>query len=67
MSTGVPDSSLRHMLRVDRKVDQCPIEAHLLAATGKPYAPLHLAHEKIPNTGFYQEVERRVASLRPAG
>src|SRR5439155_14790292 len=31
---SVPNSSLRHMLRVDRKVDQCAIEAHLLAAAG---------------------------------
>jgi hypothetical protein len=61
---GVPDSSLRHMLRIDRKVDQCPLEAHLLAATGRPYARLNLAHEKIPNTDLYGEVERRIAALK---
>jgi hypothetical protein len=60
----MPDSSLRHMLRVDRKVDQCAIEAHLLAATGRPYAPLSLAHAKIPNGEFYRAVERRVGELR---
>jgi hypothetical protein len=61
---AVPDSSLRHMLRVDRKVDQCAMEAHLLAATGRPHAPLNLAHAKIPCETFYQEVKRRVARLK---
>jgi hypothetical protein len=61
---GVPDSSLRHMLRVDRKVDQCALEAHLLAAAGRPYAPVNLAHEKIPNSDLYHEVERRIAAMK---
>ena len=58
---SVPDSSLRHMLRVDRKVDQCALEAHLLAATGKPGAPLSLGHRKVPSDEFYAEVKARVA------
>jgi hypothetical protein len=60
---SVPDSSLRHMLRVDRKVDQCAIEAHLLTATGKPAAPLSLGHRKVPSEEFYAEVKRRVAGV----
>ena len=63
---SVPDSSLRHMLRVDRKVDQCAIEAHLLAAAGKPYAPLSLGHRKVPSGTFYAEVKRRVEAVRRA-
>ena len=60
---SVPDSSLRHMLRVDRKVDQCAIEAHLLAAAGEPHAPLSLGHDKVPSAAFYAEVQRRVATV----
>jgi hypothetical protein len=61
---SVPDSSLRHMLRVDRKVDQCAIEAHLLVASGKSAAPVSLGHRKIPSEGFYAEVKRRVKEVR---
>ncbi len=61
---SVPDSSLRHMLRVDRKVDQCAIEAHLLAAAGHPHAPLSLGHRKIPSSTFYAEVHRRVDEMK---
>jgi hypothetical protein len=60
---SVPDSSLRHMLRVDRKVDQCAIEAHLLAAAGEEHAPLSLGHSKVPSSQFYAEVRRRVAAV----
>jgi hypothetical protein len=60
---SLPDSSLRHMLRVDRKVDQCALEAHLLAAAGKPGAPLSLGHRKVPSGEFYAEVRRRVAEV----
>jgi hypothetical protein len=62
---AVPDSSLRHMLRVDRKVDQCALEAHLLVATGQPHAPLSLGHRKVPSDAFYAEVKRRVRAIRP--
>jgi hypothetical protein len=61
---SVPDSSLRHMLRVDRKVDQCALEAHLLVAGGQPHAPLSLGHRKVPSDQFYAEVKRRVEAVR---
>jgi hypothetical protein len=48
------------MLRVDRKVDQCALEAHLLVAGGQPCAPLSLGHRKVPSDQFYAEVKRRV-------
>jgi hypothetical protein len=60
---SVPDSSLRHMLRVDRKVDQCALEAHLLAASGQPSAPVSLGHRKVPSEQFYAEVRRRVKAV----
>jgi hypothetical protein len=61
---SVPDSSLRHLLRVDRKVDQCALEAHLLAAAGEPYAPLSLGHRKVPSNQFYAEIKRRVTEIK---
>jgi hypothetical protein len=61
---SVPDSSLRHMLRVDRKVDQCTIEAHLLTAVGQPAAPVSLGHRKVPSEQFYAEVRRRVEQVK---
>jgi hypothetical protein len=64
---AVVDSSLRHMLRIDRKVDQCAIEAHLLTAAGEPHAPLSLGHRKVPSGEFYTEVKRRVAEVRVKG
>jgi hypothetical protein len=59
----LPDSSLRHMLRVDRNLDQCAIESHLLAAAGREVAPMPLGHERCPSDRFYREVERRVNAL----
>jgi hypothetical protein len=59
----LPDSSLRHMLRVDRSLDQCAIESHLLAAAGRPVAPMALGHERFPSDVFYRAVEHRVSSL----
>ena len=57
---GLPDSSLRHLLRVDRSVDQCPLEAHLLKAAGRDPAPLLLGHEKVHNDDFYEMMEGRL-------
>jgi hypothetical protein len=60
---SVPDSSLRHLLRVDRKVDECALEAHLLAAAGQPYASLSLGHRKVPADQFYAEIRRRIKAV----
>ena len=60
----VPDSSLRHLLAVDRKVDQCAIEAHLLFLLGRPYAPLGLSHRRSPNGEFYEYCAARLAAWR---
>ena len=61
---GIPDSSLRHLLRVDRLVDQCPLESHLLKAAGRPYAFLELGHEKVPNDEFYAMLEGRIERMK---
>jgi hypothetical protein len=60
---ALPDCSLRHMLRVDRTVDQCVIESHLLAAMARPHAPMALGHERFPSEEFYRIVEQRVREL----
>jgi hypothetical protein len=63
----VPDSSLRHLLRVDRRHDQCALESHLLYIQHRPYAPMVLAHEGIPNRKFYAYVEERLATAHEYG
>jgi hypothetical protein len=60
----VPDSSLRHLLRVDRLVDECPLESHFLFARDRPFAPLELGHERMPNESFYTLIEGRIERLR---
>jgi hypothetical protein len=51
------------MLRVDRVIDQCAIESHLLAASGHPVAPMRLGHERFPSERFYHEIKERVSAL----
>jgi hypothetical protein len=63
-SRNVPDSSLRHLLSVDRRYDQCAAEAHLLFLLGRPYAPLGLSHERSPNAAFYSYCEARLRAWR---
>lgn len=53
MEGRVPDSSLRHLLRVDRQVDQTALEAHLQFVQGRPVAPMRLAREAVPCEEFY--------------
>lgn len=63
-SGDVPDSSLRHLLSVDRRHDQCAIEAHLLYLLGRPHARLGLSHRRSPNTELYRYCESRLAGWR---
>lgn len=63
----VPDSSLRHLLRVDRAVDQCAAESHLLTAAGMACAPMALGHHRASSRAFYDLVERRLARFERSG
>ncbi|MES2463563.1 MAG: hypothetical protein V4671_23565 [Armatimonadota bacterium] len=63
-SGSVPDSSLRHFLVLNRRFDQCAIEAHFLYLLGRPYAPLGLSHERSSNEAFYEYCENRLAAWR---
>jgi hypothetical protein len=56
----VPDSSLRHLLEIDKLTDQNALESHLAYISGHPYSPLLLASEDVPNSEFYEWFERRV-------
>lgn len=60
MAGQVPDSSLRHLLAVDRRVDQCALESHILYIQDKPYAPMLVAFEQVLNTRFYSWLEQRM-------
>jgi hypothetical protein len=55
----VPDSSLRHLLEIDKLTDQNALESHLAYLSGHPYSPLLLASEDVPNTEFYHWFEER--------
>jgi len=57
-----PDSSLRHLLAVDRKTDLCAAESHLLTVSGVPCPAIGLSHERSPSPRLYDWVRRRMAA-----
>jgi hypothetical protein len=64
MEGKLPDDSLRHMLQIDRKLDQSPLESHLAFVEGKPYSPMILDHGECDNIEFYAYVDKRLAEFR---
>lgn len=56
----VPDSSLRHLLEIDRETDQNALESHLAYLQGHAYSPGLLASEDVPNDVFYAWTEQRM-------
>ena len=56
----VPDSSLRHLLQIDKNADQTALESHLAYVIGRPFSPITLGHQDIPNTDFYEWFEAQV-------
>ena len=59
----LPDSSLRHMLQIDRKHDQCALESHLAYVAGRPYSPMVLDQGECTNFEFYEYVDDRLAGF----
>jgi len=53
----VPDSSLRHLLEIDKDSDQNALESHLAYVTGYSFSPMVLGHQDTPNTEFYEWFE----------
>lgn len=64
MEGRLPDDSLRHMLQVDRKLDQCPLESHFAYLTGKPYSEMVLDHGECTNIEFYDYIESRLGAFK---
>lgn len=56
----VPDSSLRHMMLIDRTKDMTAIESHFLFVQHKHYPNIRISHEEVPNRKFYDYVQHRV-------
>jgi hypothetical protein len=59
----VPDSSLRHMIEVDRTSDQTAFESHLAYIQGRPYARMKLASEEADSEQFYQWWEEQAKGV----
>ncbi len=56
----VPDSSLRHLLAIDRKADLCAAESHLLTVMGVPCPEIGLDHERSSSHRLYAYVRERM-------
>lgn len=64
MEGRLPDDSLRHMLQVDRKLDQCPLESHFAYLTGKPYSEMVLDHGECTNIEFYDYIDKMMSGFK---
>lgn len=64
MEGKMPDDSLRHMLQIDRKLDQCPLESHFAYLMGRPYSEMVLDHGECTNVEFYDYIDREFAAFK---
>lgn len=64
MQGSLPDSSLRHLLQVERKHDQSALESHLAFVSQRPYTPMVLDHGECMNVEFYDYCEDRFANFK---
>ncbi|MCL5102587.1 MAG: hypothetical protein M1133_00540 [Armatimonadetes bacterium] len=67
MQGHLPDSSIRHMLEVDRKHDQSAVESHLAYVAGRPYSEMELDHGECTNVEFYEYIEHRLDDFKTNG
>ena len=67
MQGKLPDSSLRHMLEIDRKHDQCALESHLAFVAGNPYSLMELDHGECTNIEFYKYIEDQLEIFQKGG
>jgi len=63
---GVPDSSLRYMLSIDRKTNITMLQSHLNFVEGKSYIPINTGHHRISTDEFYEYISRRVMDFTKA-
>ncbi|MHB9037942.1 MAG: hypothetical protein ACYC64_14890 [Armatimonadota bacterium] len=64
MQGELPDSSLRHMLQIDRKHDQSALESHLAFVAGNPRSLMELDHGECNNQEFYEYIEQRLSTFK---
>jgi len=64
MDARIPDSSLRHLLEVDRTIDQCAVESHLAYSAGMPFSEMELDRGQCTNVQLYKFLEKRLEALR---
>ncbi len=64
MQGKLPDDSLRHLLQVDRKLDQCPLESHFAYLAGRPYSEMILDHGECTNLEFYDYIDRKFEEFK---
>ncbi len=60
----VPDSSLRYLLSIDQRSQQCAFRSHLDFIQGKPVIPLTVSFKRILSTQFYEYINRRLINVR---
>ena len=60
----VPDSSLRYLLSVDQRTQQCAFKTHLDFTEGKPVAQIPVSFKRILSTQFYEYINRRLINVR---
>ncbi|MHB0997728.1 MAG: hypothetical protein ACYC27_00665 [Armatimonadota bacterium] len=61
---NVPDSSLRHLMAINRYCDTTIIESHLLFVQHKTYPHMNIGYEEISNRKFYDYVSHKVKSAK---
>jgi len=57
---GVPDSSLRYFLSIDKKTRITMLLSHINFVEGRPYIPINTGHHRISTDQFYQFISKRV-------
>ena len=60
----VPDSSLRYLLSIDQRTQQCAFKTHLDFTEGKPVAQIPVSFKRILSTQFYEYINRRLTHVR---
>lgn len=60
----IPDSSLRYLLSIDQRSQQCALKTHLDFVEGKPVVPLPVSFKRILSTQFYEYINRRLIGVR---
>lgn len=64
MQGDLPDSSLRHLLQVDRKHDQSTLESHFAFVWNKSRSNMELDHGECTNEEFYTYITQRLESFK---